>query len=48
VLQSVTVLFVYDQRFSMRILLPSPQADTAAKLLRLMSTREVQENYKEY
>lgn len=47
VLQPVTVLFAYDRQLSLRVLLPSPEADTAAKLLRLMSTRAGQADHRE-
>ena len=45
VLQPITVLFAYDQKLSMRVLLPVPETDTAAKLLQLLSTRAVQEDH---
>lgn len=43
-LQPVTVLFAYDRQLAMRVLLPSPETDTAAKLLRLMCMQEGQED----
>lgn len=41
-LQPVTVQFTYDPQFFMRTLLPSPETDTTAKLLQLMSGRAEQ------
>jgi len=39
-LQPVTVAFAYDPHLWMRVLMPLPEADTAAKLLRLMRLQE--------
>jgi hypothetical protein len=40
VLQPVTAAFAYDPHLWLRVLMPLPEADTAAKLLRLMSLQE--------
>jgi hypothetical protein len=47
VLQPVTVQFPYDRQLSMRVLLPSPETDAAAKLLQLMSACAEQEDHRE-
>jgi hypothetical protein len=46
-LQPFTMLFAYDRQLSVRVLLPSPETDTAAKLLQLMKARGEQEGHGE-
>lgn len=47
ILQPVTVQFAYDRQLSMRVLLPSPGTDAAARLAQLVSTRIASERHTE-